>query len=84
VGKLPRPTGKEMVRFLESQGFTVVRIRGSHHFLKRTAYFADYAVLYQTGSAGCHAFAYTFQRYHTVENEAKACVVLQNYGGAGA
>jgi predicted RNA binding protein YcfA (HicA-like mRNA interferase family) len=24
-----------MVRFLESQGFTVVRIRGSHHVLAR-------------------------------------------------
>lgn len=33
--KLPRPTGGEMVRFLESQGFTVARIRGSHHVLER-------------------------------------------------
>jgi predicted RNA binding protein YcfA (HicA-like mRNA interferase family) len=33
--KLPRPTGAEMVRFLESQGFRVVRIRGSHHVLAR-------------------------------------------------
>jgi predicted RNA binding protein YcfA (HicA-like mRNA interferase family) len=24
-----------MVRFLEQQGFTVIRIRGSHHFLAR-------------------------------------------------
>ncbi|MBL8233772.1 MAG: type II toxin-antitoxin system HicA family toxin [Bryobacterales bacterium] len=31
--KLPRPTGAEMVRFLESQGFRVVRVRGSHHIL---------------------------------------------------
>jgi predicted RNA binding protein YcfA (HicA-like mRNA interferase family) len=31
--KLPRPSGAEMVRFLESQGFAVVRIRGSHHIL---------------------------------------------------
>ena len=31
--KLPRPTGAEMVRFLEAQGFRVVRIRGSHHIL---------------------------------------------------
>ncbi|MCI0536205.1 MAG: type II toxin-antitoxin system HicA family toxin [Verrucomicrobiales bacterium] len=33
--KLPRPTGAEMVRFLESQGFSVVRIRGSHHVMTR-------------------------------------------------
>ena len=33
--KLPRPTGREMVRFLEAQGFAVVRIRGSHHVLHR-------------------------------------------------
>ena len=33
--KLPRPAGAEMVRFLESQGFTVVRIHGSHHVLAR-------------------------------------------------
>jgi predicted RNA binding protein YcfA (HicA-like mRNA interferase family) len=35
VGKLPRPSGKEIVRFLEHQGFIVLRIRGSHHFLER-------------------------------------------------
>jgi predicted RNA binding protein YcfA (HicA-like mRNA interferase family) len=34
VGKLPRPSGKDMVRFLERQGFVVLRIRGSHHFLQ--------------------------------------------------
>ena len=33
VPKLPRPTGKEMLRFLEERGFTLVRIRGSHHVL---------------------------------------------------
>ena len=33
--KLPRPTGAEMVRFLQSEGYTVVRIRGSHHVLAR-------------------------------------------------
>lgn len=33
--KLPRPTGKEMVRFLERQGFRVIRIRGAHHFMER-------------------------------------------------
>ena len=35
MAKFPRPTGGEMVRFLEQQGFTVIRIRGSHHFLAR-------------------------------------------------
>ena len=33
--KLPRPTGAEMIRFLESQGYAVIRIRGSHHVLQR-------------------------------------------------
>ncbi len=33
--RLPRPTGRERVRFLEKQGFAVVRIRASHHFLER-------------------------------------------------
>jgi len=35
VSKLPRPTGKEMVRFLKNQGFAVVRIHGSHHIMER-------------------------------------------------
>ena len=35
--KLPRPTGAEMVRFPESQGFAVVRIRGSHYILAKEA-----------------------------------------------
>ena len=35
VTRLPRLSGKEMVRFLEQQGFQVIRIRGSHHYLKR-------------------------------------------------
>ena len=33
--KLPRLTGKDMVHFLKQQGFSVVRVRGSHHFLRR-------------------------------------------------
>ena len=33
MAKLPRPTGKEMVRFLERQGLRVVRITGAHHFM---------------------------------------------------
>ena len=35
MGKLPRPTGKQMVDFIQRQGFTVVRTRGSHHVLSR-------------------------------------------------
>lgn len=35
MGKLPRVTGKEMLRFLQKQGFEIVRVRGSHHFLQR-------------------------------------------------
>ena len=35
MGNLPRPSGKELIRFLERHGFTVLRIRGSHHFLAR-------------------------------------------------
>ncbi len=31
--KLPRVTGHEMVQFLQKQGFTLLRVRGSHHFL---------------------------------------------------
>ena len=33
--RLPRPTGREMVRFLQGLGFHVVRMHGSHHFLAR-------------------------------------------------
>lgn len=32
--RLPRPKGRELVRALEREGFTVDRSRGSHHFLK--------------------------------------------------
>jgi predicted RNA binding protein YcfA (HicA-like mRNA interferase family) len=35
MGKLPRPTGKEMLKFLESQGFVCVRITGSHHIMEK-------------------------------------------------
>jgi predicted RNA binding protein YcfA (HicA-like mRNA interferase family) len=33
VPKLPRPTGKEMVKFLEARGLRVIRVAGSHHFM---------------------------------------------------
>ena len=32
---LPRVTGREMVRFLEREGFQLIRVRGSHHFLEK-------------------------------------------------
>jgi predicted RNA binding protein YcfA (HicA-like mRNA interferase family) len=35
VAKLPRITGQEMVRFLQRQGFRLVRIQGSHHYFER-------------------------------------------------
>lgn len=35
MAKLPRPSGKDFVRFLEREGFQLVRIRGSHHYLIR-------------------------------------------------
>ena len=33
--RLPRLTGADMVRFLQSRGFTVLRIRGSHYVMAR-------------------------------------------------
>jgi predicted RNA binding protein YcfA (HicA-like mRNA interferase family) len=35
-GKLPALTGTEMIQALERGGFSVVRIRGSHHFLRHS------------------------------------------------
>ncbi|RKX40541.1 MAG: hypothetical protein DRP23_02805 [Thermotogae bacterium] len=32
--RFPRVTGKEMIQFLRSQGFNIVRIKGSHHVLR--------------------------------------------------
>jgi len=32
--KLPAITGAEMIQALERDGFQVIRIRGSHHFLR--------------------------------------------------
>lgn len=32
--RLPRLKGKELIRALQRAGFEVVRIRGSHHYLK--------------------------------------------------
>ena len=33
-GRLPSLTGPEVIRALEAAGFTIVRIRGSHHSLR--------------------------------------------------
>jgi predicted RNA binding protein YcfA (HicA-like mRNA interferase family) len=33
-GKLPALTGAEVIQVLERSGFLVLRIRGSHHFLR--------------------------------------------------
>ena len=35
MAKLPRVTGKEMLDFLRRQGFSVVRVRGSHYVVNR-------------------------------------------------
>ena len=31
---LPRPSGKDLVKFLEGQGLRVLRIAGSHHVME--------------------------------------------------
>ena len=33
MASLPRPSGRDLIRFLQRRGFTVMRIRGSHHVL---------------------------------------------------
>jgi predicted RNA binding protein YcfA (HicA-like mRNA interferase family) len=34
MARLPRLTGKELIAALKSVGFLVVRVKGSHHFLR--------------------------------------------------
>lgn len=34
--RLPRATGPELIAALERAGFVLVRVRGSHHFLKHS------------------------------------------------
>jgi predicted RNA binding protein YcfA (HicA-like mRNA interferase family) len=34
MARSPRLSGKELIKILEKHGFEVVRVRGSHHFLK--------------------------------------------------
>jgi predicted RNA binding protein YcfA (HicA-like mRNA interferase family) len=34
MAKLPKITGKELIKFLGKHGFVIARIKGSHHFLR--------------------------------------------------
>jgi predicted RNA binding protein YcfA (HicA-like mRNA interferase family) len=34
MSRLPRTTGKEIVRALGTVGFEIARVKGSHHFLR--------------------------------------------------
>ena len=36
MSKLPRVTGSELVAALGKAGFAVIRVKGSHHFLKHS------------------------------------------------
>jgi predicted RNA binding protein YcfA (HicA-like mRNA interferase family) len=36
VSKLPMLTGRDVVRALEKAGFSVIRIKGSHHFMRHS------------------------------------------------
>lgn len=36
MSRLPRPTGREVIRALDKVGFEVVRLKGSHHFPRHT------------------------------------------------
>ena len=37
MSRLPRITGREVLRALERAGFNLVRIRGSHHYVEHNA-----------------------------------------------
>jgi predicted RNA binding protein YcfA (HicA-like mRNA interferase family) len=32
---MPRPSGFDMMKFLQRQGFVLVRVRGSNHYMER-------------------------------------------------
>jgi predicted RNA binding protein YcfA (HicA-like mRNA interferase family) len=36
MGRLPRLRGREVVAALRQGGFSVIRVKGSHHFLRHT------------------------------------------------
>ena len=36
MSKLPRITGQKLIRALDKAGFQVIRVKGSHHFLRHS------------------------------------------------
>jgi predicted RNA binding protein YcfA (HicA-like mRNA interferase family) len=36
MSRLPRPTGRQVMAALRKVGFEVIRVRGSHHFLRHS------------------------------------------------
>lgn len=36
--RLPRLTGKEVMKALENGGYALVRVRGSHHYFRKTGH----------------------------------------------
>ena len=36
MSRLPRLTGKQLIKVLKKTGFEVIRIKGSHHFLRHS------------------------------------------------
>lgn len=44
MSKLPDVSGKECIRALERAGFKLVRIQGSHHYMRRVLSFCQIAV----------------------------------------
>ncbi len=44
MAKLRRVSGKDMLSFLERQGFSIVRVRGSHHVVRRGDQFTNVPV----------------------------------------
>ena len=36
MSKLPRVTGQQLIAALRRAGFEVIRVKGSHHFLRHT------------------------------------------------
>ena len=36
MSRLPRPTGRQVIAALRKVGFEVIRVKGSHHFLRHS------------------------------------------------
>jgi predicted RNA binding protein YcfA (HicA-like mRNA interferase family) len=36
MSRLPRLTGKQLIKALKKTGFEVIRVKGSHHFLRHS------------------------------------------------